>query len=222
MAKAKLHFRFDLEKLVAALGYFAESVTDLTKLKAAKLLYFADQYHLFRYGRPVIGDSYVAMDLGPVPESAYQFIGRLTSPDEVDDPGRALATKWLWIQDRDAELRPLRYPVIRSRQAPDLGALSESDIEALRAVLTKHGQKSATDLVTLTHQHRAWIQANASRSKGSSVPLPYEAFFEDASEMQRSQGLTLAELGQEDRDFAERFTRAGGATKGTLANPVDH
>jgi len=38
----------------------------LTKLKAVTLMYLSDQYHLFRYGRPITGDRYVAMDMGPV------------------------------------------------------------------------------------------------------------------------------------------------------------
>ena len=76
---ATLKFRFDLGKLVNALAYFADAgVGDLTKLKAAKLLYLADQRHLFKFGRPITGDRYVAMDLGPVPESAYQLIGLQT------------------------------------------------------------------------------------------------------------------------------------------------
>ena len=76
---ATLKFRFNLDKLVNALAFFADAgIGDLTKLKAAKLLYLADQRHLFKFGRPITGDRYIAMDLGPVPESAYQLIGRLS------------------------------------------------------------------------------------------------------------------------------------------------
>ncbi len=63
-----IRFRFQLPKVINALAYFAShGIRDLTKLKAAKLLYYVDKYHLLKYGRPVIGDHYVCMDFGPVP-----------------------------------------------------------------------------------------------------------------------------------------------------------
>jgi hypothetical protein len=54
---AHIRFRFAPEKLVQALAFFADrGVRDLDKMKAAKLLFHADKYHLLTYGRPVLGD----------------------------------------------------------------------------------------------------------------------------------------------------------------------
>ncbi len=108
----RLTFRFDLEKLVNALAYFAHAgVGDLTKLKAVKLLYLADQRHLFRYGRPITGDRYIAMDLGPVPESAYQLISRLCELAEVEDPVRERAERSLTVHKG----RLQEYPQLRAK-----------------------------------------------------------------------------------------------------------
>src|SRR5712672_1956972 len=66
--------KFKPEKLVHGLVFFSSAgVSDLTKLKAAKLFYFADKEHLLRYGRPIIGDVYFALNLGPVPSHADDF-----------------------------------------------------------------------------------------------------------------------------------------------------
>lgn len=205
--QAPLTFRFSLDKFINALAFFASrGVKDLTKLKAVKLLYLTDQYHLFRYGRPVLGDRYIAMDLGPVPEDAYQLISRMLEPAEVADAPRNRALERLEVWR--GFLR--RYPVIRSRTVPDLDVFSESEIEALNATLGEYGHQPARALVDLTHLHRAYQRANANRAAGSSTDLPYEYFFDDAPSGAESV-RALAEDEQEDREFAEWLRRAGRA-----------
>jgi uncharacterized phage-associated protein len=202
---ATLKFRFDLGKLVNALAYFADAgVGDLTKLKAAKLLYLADQRHLFKFGRPITGDRYIAMDLGPVPESAYQLIGRLAEPPEADDPGYQAAVARLEIHK--GVMR--KYGVVRAVQKPDLDVFSESEIEVLQSIVTEFGTRKASELVDLTHGHAAYKRADTGRAPGSSVDLPYDYFFDDAPA--GSEGArALADNEQADRAFAEALDAAG-------------
>ena len=48
----RLRFAFNEEKMIQALAFFSlRGIQDLTKLKAAKLLYHADKLHMNRYGR---------------------------------------------------------------------------------------------------------------------------------------------------------------------------
>ena len=202
--QSPLTFRFSLDKFINALAYFAsQGINDLTKLKAVKLLYLADRYHLFHYGRPVTGDRYIAMELGPVPEGGFQLISRLLEPAEVDDEPRAQALERLEVH------RAFRwYPVLRAKGNPDLDVFSESEIEALSSVVKEFGQTRARDLVYLTHKHRAYLRADAGRSPGSSTALPYEYFFEDApDDVKAMSGFVYCE--QEDRDFADALQRAG-------------
>lgn len=200
-----LKFRFDLGKLVNALAFFADAgVGGLTKLKAVKLLYLADQRHLFRFGRPITGDRYIAMDLGPVPESAYQLIGRLAEPPEADDPGYKAATAHLEIHK--GVMR--KYGVVRAVQKPDLDVFSDSEIDVLQSIVKEFGKRKASELVDLTHRHAAYKRADAGRSPGSSVDLPYEYFFEDApagSDAARA----LADEEHADRAFADALEAAG-------------
>ncbi|MDP2320793.1 MAG: Panacea domain-containing protein [Acidobacteriota bacterium] len=202
---ATLKFRFDLGKLVNALAFFADAgVGGLTKLKAAKLLYLADQRHLFRFGRPITGDRYIAMDLGPVPESAFQLISSLADPEEAEDPGRRAAAERLSL--RKGVLQ--KYAVVRAVQKPDLEVFSDSEIEVLQSIVKEFGKRKASELVDLTHGHAAYKRADAGRSPGSSVDLPYEYFFEDAPP--GSDGArALAEEEHADRAFADALEAAG-------------
>lgn len=202
---ATLKFRFDLDKLVNALAFFADAgIGDLTKLKAAKLLYFADQRHLFKFGRPITGDRYIAMDLGPVPESAYQLIGRLGEPPEADDPGYRAAVARLEIHK--GVMR--KYAVLRAVQKPDLDVFSDSEIDVLQNIVNEFGTRKASELVNLTHGHAAYKRADAGRAPGSSVDLPYDYFFEDAPA--GSDGArAFADNEQADRAFAEALDAAG-------------
>lgn len=202
-----LTFRFSLDKFINALAYFAsQGINDLTKLKAAKLLYLADRYHLFHYGRPIIGDRYIAMDLGPVPEGGFQLISRMTEQAEVTDPQRTRALERLNVYR--GFLGRYNYPVLRTRLGPDMDVFSDSEVEALSAVVKEFGNRPARALVDLTHTHRAYQRANAGRSPGSSTDLPYEYFFEDAPEGVKAMQV-LAHSEQENRDFADALQRAG-------------
>lgn len=215
--QSPLTFRFSLDKFINAVAYFAShGVKDLTKLKAVKLLYLADRYHLFRYGRPVTGDRYIAMDLGPVPEDSFQLISRLIEPAEVNDPGRELALQRLQVYS--GFMHRYKYPVLRARTAPDLDVFSESEIEALDVTLKEFGSTTARTLVDLTHEHRAYKKADAGRVPGSSVDLPYEFFFEDAPDGSGSIRQLAADE-QEDREFAEWLQRAG---RTALRTPLEH
>lgn len=213
----ELSFRFRLDKVVNALTYFSQAgVRDLTKLKAATLLYLADQYHFLRYGRPISGDRYVAMDFGPVPESTYQLTNRLVEPDEVDDPARQIAATFLQVDT--GFLGRSKYPVLRALREADVSVFSDSELEALKATVQKYGNKPARALVNLMRDHRAYKRASAYRHEGSSVALPYEFFLEDASDEQAAAAVReLAASEQENRNFVESLRRPS-AWPGVLPN----
>jgi uncharacterized phage-associated protein len=203
----ELRFRFNLEKFANALAYFAsKGVKGLTTLKAVKLLYLADRAHFLQHGRPITGDRYIAMDLGPVPEDSYQLITRLVAKDEIDDEVKR------WLAERLSVYRgvwgTLAHPQLKSKHEPDLEVFSDSDIEALDTTIQQYGSYQARDLVDLTHEHQAYKLADRGRPKGSSVELPYEFFFADADVPNMRQ---FVEEQQEDRDFVEALRNAGRA-----------
>ncbi len=55
------------KKATQALNFFAVKKDGrINKMKAIKLIFLADKLHLRKYGRPIVGDSYLAMKFGPV------------------------------------------------------------------------------------------------------------------------------------------------------------
>src|SRR5262245_1230943 len=59
--------QFDYQKATQALNYLAKKEHgQIDKLKAMKLIWIAERYHLRNYGRLIINDKYFAMDKGPV------------------------------------------------------------------------------------------------------------------------------------------------------------
>lgn len=193
-----LRFQFDLEKLVHSLAFFSEQgIPELTKLKAAKLLYFADKEHLLRYGRPILGDVYFCLPYGPVPSLALNEMTDAIAQPEVPDKDVRMFDQVLAIH------RPFLVgrPVFRSRGKFDREVFSESELEVLEHVARQYGSLTAGQLVNLTHQEPTWKIPNADREPEGRTPIPYELFFEGAPpESQQLLELLRAEQ-QENREL---------------------
>ena len=78
-----LRFRFEPGKAISALLYVSSRLIERRQQnpvatpdihRISKVLYFADQKHLTRYGRPIVGDTFIAMENGPVPSQTYDMV----------------------------------------------------------------------------------------------------------------------------------------------------
>lgn len=191
----RINFNFKVEKFADAMAYLAERISDLTTLKAAKLLYFADRDHLLRHGRPIIGDWYVCMKYGPVPSTAYDLLKELRAPEGAfSDDGIAI------VQQR---IRPLmergKHPTfVRTNDAP-LDALSESECRSLERIAKQHGGTQVDDLVDLTHKQAPWKTSDRLRER----EIDYRWFFDDVTDKKNLR--ELMEIEQEGRDFVVQF-----------------
>jgi len=180
-----LTFEFSIEKLVHSIAYFSKSgIRDLTKLKSAKLLYFADKQHLLEYGKPILGDVYWCMDYGPVPSFALNEMSAAISGSEVsledtsdaDLFSRVLSVKRLFV----------RYPRFEMKgDAFNPRVFSQTELEVLRNTAKVYGPKTAEELVGITHDEPTWTIANQGRPPGSRALISYELFFQGASEKSR-------------------------------------
>jgi uncharacterized phage-associated protein len=189
----KLEFSFNLAKFVQALVFFSKNgVSDLTKLKAAKLFYFADKEHLLRYGRPIIGDVYFALNLGPVPSHADDFFDEAQAAHQAG-PSTPEQEEFLQYLDVVADYWP-RYV---ANGDENFRVFSRSDLEVLADVAKTYGKLHWKRLVELSHREKAFKLADEHRSPNGRALMPYETFFDDdASEM-----LQLAEVEQEHRNL---------------------
>lgn len=149
----QIRFNTDHLKVIEALVWLAhERPRGLTFSQVAKILYFADKEHLARYGRPVLGDTYIRMEHGPVPSLVYDMLklDPFLDADIAEEVSRAIVTR------RDAGV-PLLQP--NRERAPRLERLSRTDLECLRSSLERYGELSFQELRELTHQERAWQEA---------------------------------------------------------------
>lgn len=193
---SRLDFRFNPQKFVQSLVFFSKSgITDLTKMKIHKLLFFADKLHLIRYGRPIIGDEYFALDHGPLPSSADDDLD--TAEDlaiGVDDAAvRTHFGGYLNLKSAG------EWPVIAAVGPENYGVFSRSELKVLSEVVERFGRMSASKLRKLSHEDPAYVLADKNRPQGKRAPMPYESFFEGETDKAM---LEVASVEQEDRDFA--------------------
>jgi uncharacterized phage-associated protein len=194
---SSIRFRFDEDKLVQSLAFFSKrGVSDLTKLKAAKLLFYADKLHLNRYGRPILGDSYACMEHGPVPSLSLNEMN-----DAIDQCPEQRTEESSLL--RVLVVRDGRYPSFELRHESlfDPDVFSESDLEILEEVVCIHGKKPAWQLREESHLEHAWKLANQLRPTGSSVSMYYENFFD----AEHTDMLNLLLETQQDEDHLEHI-----------------
>ncbi|WFS00631.1 Panacea domain-containing protein [Rhizobium tumorigenes] len=162
MKETVLRFQFDEKKGVEAVTFIASRWPDVTAFFAAKILFFAEKYHLNRYARPIVADTFIAMPNGPVPSTIYDFIkGRLHNagdPESITNAFTVAQSPW---------------PRVNALRAADTSVLSESDIECLDEAIQFCRRRNFGTLSTLTHQERSWIEAPANGV------MDYEAMIDD-------------------------------------------
>ncbi|MDR1146249.1 MAG: SocA family protein [Verrucomicrobiales bacterium] len=162
---------FSYQKTTQALNFFAQQNGGIiNKLKALKLLYFADRYHLRKYGRLVTNDEYFAMRYGPVASGAKDLA------EGQHDWGRGETDQEYAAQYIRPDSR--RYE-IQSRQSPNHEVFSQSDLEALDFSYQTFGQLGLYELAELTHRYPEWKKHEAVLNNSSRVLMDAVDFLED-------------------------------------------
>jgi uncharacterized phage-associated protein len=155
-------------------------------MKAIKLIYFADRLHLRKYGRPIVGDVYWAMKLGPVGSRAKEAA-------ELDVPQSFLSYARKYIQPVDDKKQSFI-----SLKPTDTNIFSKTDIECLESVYSAFGDKDQFELAELSHQYPEWKKHEKELKAGKKrVPMDYDDFFADGSKndplfRQKKSDLNLA------------------------------
>ena len=75
----------EILKIKATLLYILESFPEgVDFIKLFKILYFAQQNHLVKYGRPIVKDTFCALDFGPIPSFTYKAFQCALSEEPLD------------------------------------------------------------------------------------------------------------------------------------------
>ena len=133
-------------KATQALNFLARQSPGgrINKLKALKLVFFADRYHLRKFGRPVTECAYFAMTHGPVASEAKHVA---EDDDLLPAPARSYARKFL-------EKKSV-YD-FASVADVDKSVFSESDLEALTFAWENFGYFPKYQLRDITHHYPEW------------------------------------------------------------------
>jgi len=167
----KTVMEFDYEKATQALNYIAKKEGGaISKLKAVKLIWLVDRYHIRKYGRPITNDTYFAMKYGPVGSSVKDLA---ECSDFLAVQERNYLNKYLECDD-DSNL-------VKSIDDVDDEVFSESEIEALDAIFDAFGNKTASQLVNISHKYPEWKKFEIPLETGtaSRAVMSYSDFYFD-------------------------------------------
>lgn len=159
---------FDYMKATQALNYFAQKEGgNINRMKALKLIYLADRYHLRKYGRLITNDEYFAMQLGPV---ASQTADIAEESSFMGDEERVYHTPFVRTKGQYS---------IESLCAPDLEVFSNSDVEALDFAWTELGGLQKFDASDITHYYPEWFKHKEKLKNSKRVPMDFNDFLDD-------------------------------------------
>jgi len=152
-----------------ALNYFARQDGGcINKLKALKLLFFVDRYHLRKFGRPVSECTYFAMAHGPVASEAKNIA---EEAGQLPAPARVYSRKFV-RKKGDYECATVADV--------DTTVLSASDREALGFAWQYFGRFSQFKLRDITHHYPEWKRHEQKLTASTKrVPMDYADFFKE-------------------------------------------
>lgn len=146
----RIAYRINYDKAVEVIIWLADQKPDIDIYHVAKVLFYADKMHINRYARPILGDTYISMDYGPVPSGVRDLITKNSwlNPD------------YLQIIEDSLKIEQSPYPRLTALRKPNMDFFSGTDIECLQESLGKYGNKSFDELKNLTHAERYWFETD--------------------------------------------------------------
>lgn len=175
----------------------------INKMKAIKLIFLADRLHLRKYGRPIVGDMYWAMKLGPV-GSLTKNVAELSS---ISEEALTYAKKYIKPIDEKKQ-------ILASLKQEDLSVFSKTDLECIESVYSKFSDKDQFELAEITHEFPEWIKHKKELDGGKKrVRMDYDDFFVDTPKgndlfSQNKSDLEMAkESFSEQKGISAFFTR---------------
>ena len=142
-------------------------------MKAYKLLWLADRYHLRQYGRTITGDIFFALPHGVVPSDAKNVVEHQATYIPTDE------------KYRDKYIKRLGKYSFQAITEPDVMLFSDSDQEVLDKILQVFGALNQYELEKLSHKFPEWL-AYESKLRAEGTPKAYKIdidyFFDEAKE----------------------------------------
>lgn len=144
--------KIPLVKLKAIIRYFGTytDVRFLGKVKLMKLFYFVDFAHVKKCGVPITFDNYVNLEHGPIPSAIKNLVDSV-----VDDVDSSILADEIKIE-RPAGTDMCRIIPIRKFSKEDEKYFSQSEIEALKTICARFGNKNTKYIEDASHDEAPW------------------------------------------------------------------
>ena len=144
----------DAEKALEVIVYISQFTDNLFNI--VKTLYYADKLHLEMYGRLISGETYVAMEDGPVPSGAYDLV-KIARGDKTEfekelieiQPGKAIIAK-----------KENKKTTVYPKRRANLDLLSESDIECLDKAINDYANMDTNKLWKIVHREKSYNETS--------------------------------------------------------------
>lgn len=152
-------FKFDQEKAILSIKVVLKNLGgSLNFHKLFKILYFAEQKHLSKYGRPIFADIYIAMKDGPVPSSIYDILKIIKGAGiYYNESLQEFFGKIFSVEEYKVQLKD---------QTIDLDIFSESELECIAASIEENKLLGYKPLAHKSHDF-AW--ENSGRNQKISI-----------------------------------------------------
>jgi uncharacterized phage-associated protein len=116
--------------------------------KLFKILYFADQKHLVKFGSPISLDSYIAMPKGPVPSISYDIL-KAVKKEGLAASYSDIFSRYLIVENFN----------VKAKVKADLDYFSKSEIDCLNESIKENKDLSFEVLTNKSHD-KAWENAD--------------------------------------------------------------
>lgn len=135
-----MNVQFDKTKALNTLLFVANRIQRRDFHKIFKIIYFADRQHLADWGRPITGDTYIAMEAGPVPSRIYDMLKIVRGDSylsDVEGLGQYFKVdNWMYV-----------VPLVDA----DLDKLSSNEQEALSNSIEQYAGLSYGEIKEKSH-----------------------------------------------------------------------
>lgn len=161
---------FNHRKTTQCLNFLAQQEGGkINKMKALKLIWLADRYHLRKYGKLISNDTYFALKNGPVASGTRDL---LESSSFLEDGHSEYSGRYISADDK------YTYSSIAEL---DKKVFSKADLETLSLIYQKFGGLGKYDLSELSHEFPEWKKYEISLQNDPSArfPISYLDFFKN-------------------------------------------
>lgn len=161
---------FNYKKSIQALNFFAiQAGGNINKMKALKLIWLSDRLHLRNFGRPILNDTYFALNYGPIASNTKDLVENTSF---LTEPERAYRNEYLSNHSQTTYDFQSKNPV-------DSKVFSKTDLEVMETIFKVFGHFNEFQLSEESHKYPEWkkFEGHLKSSTASRFEMNYEDFF---------------------------------------------